>query len=91
MADEETTLGELKARIDQTIAWIEGVPPAAFDGAETREVAFKAGPYDLKFDGLSYLLGFATPNFFFHVTTAYGILRMKGVQIGKLDYLTPPA
>lgn len=90
MPDDEVTIDDLKARIDKTIAWIETVPASAFDGAEEREVKFQAGPYPLEFTGMSYLLGFAIPNFFFHVTTAYGILRAKGVQIGKLDYLNPP-
>jgi hypothetical protein len=87
MADEETTIEELKARIKATIDWIESVPKEAFEGAETREVKFQAGPFPLEFTGLSYLLGFAIPNFFFHVTTAYGLLRMKGVEIGKRDFL----
>ena len=91
MPDDETTLEDLKARLQKTIDWIESVPESAFEGAESREVKFQAGPFPLEFNGLSYLLGFAVPNFFFHVTTAYGILRMKGVQIGKLDYLQPPA
>lgn len=91
MADEEITLEDLKARIDKTIAWIGTVPESAFEGSEGREVKFKAGPMELEFTGASYLLGFAIPNFFFHITTAYAILRAKGVQIGKLDYLTPPA
>lgn len=81
---------ELKARIDATIDWIASVPESAFDGAEGREVKFSAGPYPLEFTGMAYLLGFAIPNFFFHITTAYAILRMKGVEIGKMDYLTPP-
>ena len=90
MPDEETTLAQLKERVAQTIAFIETVPEAGFEGAESREIKFKAGPYDLEFTGASYLLTFAIPNFFFHVTTAYALLRMKGVQIGKLDYLNPP-
>jgi hypothetical protein len=90
MPDEETTMEELKARIDATIDWIASVPESAFDGAEGREVKFSAGPYPLEFTGMAYLLGFAIPNFFFHITTAYAILRMKGVEIGKMDYLTPP-
>jgi uncharacterized protein len=91
MADEETTMEELKARVQKTIDWIESVPESAFEGSESREVKFQAGPYPLEFTGLAYLLGFAIPNFFFHITTAYGILRMKGVPIGKMDYLQPPA
>ena len=91
MPDEELTMDDLKARIDKTIAWIETVPESAFDGSEGKEVKFNAGPHAMEFTGMSYLLGFAVPNFFFHVTTAYAILRMKGVQLGKLDYLRPPA
>ncbi len=87
MEDTEQTLAELKARIASTIAFIESVPESAFAGTETKHVSFKAGPYTLEFTGLDYLFNFAVPNFFFHVTTAYGLLRHKGLQIGKQDFL----
>jgi hypothetical protein len=87
MADAEASFAELKDRIARTVAFIEGVDPAAFAGAETRPVTVKTPNLELKFDGAGYLTSFALPNFHFHVTTAYGILRKEGVPLGKLDYL----
>ncbi len=89
--DDETTLDALKARIAKTVDLLRGASPAAFEGAETRTVEMKPGGRAISFDGRSYLLTFALPNFFFHVTTAYAILRHQGVAIGKLDYLGPLA
>ena len=85
--DEEKTFADLQARIDKTIAFLQSVKPAQIDGSENKPIEFKAGPTTLKFTGESYLLGFVLPNFFFHATTAYDILRHKGVALGKLDYL----
>ena len=87
MADTETTFEELKTRIAATIAFIHSVDRSAFEGAEDREIALKIPSGEMQFNGAGYLTGFALPNFFFHVTTAYDLLRNKGVQIGKLDYL----
>ena len=87
--DNEATFPELGSRIANTIAYLQSVDAAAFEGSETKPIEFKAGPTELKFVGTSYLLGFAIPNFFFHVTTAYDILRHKGVPIGKGDFLGP--
>ena len=86
-ADDETTFAELKARIEKTLAFIESVPAAAMQGADTRDIVLKIGGRELRFDGRSYLLHFALPNFFFHVTTAYAILRANGIEIGKRDFL----
>ena len=86
-ADTETTMAELKERIAKTIAFLEGVDAGAFDGSETREVVMKARHEEFRFAGQDYLLNHALPNFFFHVTTAYDILRAQGVQIGKKDFL----
>ena len=85
--DEEKTFADLQARIDKTIAFLQSVKPEQIDGSEAKPIEFKAGPTTLKFTGESYLVGFVIPNFFFHVTTAYDILRHKGVALGKLDYL----
>lgn len=85
--DNETTYDELRRRIEGTIAWIESVDRAALEAGSTREFSRKIRDTDYTFTGASYLLTFAIPNFFFHVTTAYDILRHKGVPIGKLDYL----
>ncbi len=85
--DVETTFPELQERIARTIAFFDGVTPEQIDGSEDREVSLKAGPNTYSFRGQDYLLTFALPNLFFHVTTAYAILRSNGVTLGKLDYL----
>jgi hypothetical protein len=85
--DEEKTFADLQERIAKTVAFLESVKPEQIDGSETRSIEFKAGPTTLNFTGESYLLTFVLPNFFFHVTTAYAILRHKGVTLGKMDYL----
>lgn len=86
-ADTETTFGELHARIAKTLDYLASVDPAGFEGAETREIVQKSRRGERHFVGTSYLLTFALPNFFFHVATAYDILRHKGVPVGKSDYL----
>jgi hypothetical protein len=88
--DTEQTFAELKARIAKTVEFVESLKPAQIDGAEEREVVLKLRGQDVKFNGLQYLLGFAYPNFYFHVTTAYNILRHNGVEIGKRDYVGNP-
>jgi hypothetical protein len=85
--DTEKTFAELQARIKKTVDFLQSMKPEQIDGSEQKRIEFKAGQRELKFTGVDYLLGFALPNFYFHVTTAYGILRHKGVQIGKMDYL----
>jgi hypothetical protein len=85
--DVEQTFPELKARIAKTIAFIRTIQPAQIDGTEDKDISLKIGGRDMKFTGMQYLLGFALPNFYFHVTTAYNILRHNGVEIGKMDYL----
>jgi uncharacterized protein len=87
--DTEKTFAELRERIDRTLAFIDSVPAAKLDGSETREVTVKMRGKDVVFGGLPYLLGFALPNFYFHVVTAYNILRHNGVEIGKSDFLGP--
>jgi uncharacterized protein len=87
--DNETTFEALQARIANTIAFLESIDAAKFDGAESREITLNVRNSDIHFRGDAYLLYFALPNFFFHVTTAYAILRHAGVEIGKLDYLGP--
>jgi hypothetical protein len=88
MADEETTLAELRDRIARTIAYLDEAPAAAFAGRETAEIALKFPNLEMTFTGTRLVTDFVLPNFFFHVTTAYALLRMKGVAIGKMDYLT---
>ena len=85
--DTETTIPELKARIAATLEWIGSVPREAIDGQEDREVVLKFPGGEWPFKGQAYVIGFALPNFFFHVTTAYGLLRQAGVPLGKRDFL----
>lgn len=86
--DTETTLAELQTRIAKTVAFIQTVKPEQMAGSEDRAITLKVGSQELKFDtGVEYLCGFALPNFYFHVVTAYDILRHNGVEIGKRDYL----
>jgi hypothetical protein len=87
MEDNETSLAQLRDRVARTTAYLEGVDPAGFEGREDAEVVLKLPSRELTFTGLSYVTDFALPNFFFHVTTAYALLRKQGVAIGKMDYL----
>ncbi len=87
IADDEASFDDLKARIAKTIAALEAVPARCMDDREEAEVILKTPKGDIPFTGKSYMLSFAVPNFFFHVTTAYNILRHKGVPVGKLDFL----
>ena len=86
-ADTETTLAELNDRIAATIAFIQSIPDAAFADAEGRTIMVKAGPRELSFGAPQYYGGYAIPNFYFHMTTAYAILRANGVDVGKGDFL----
>ena len=85
--DTEKTFDDLKARIAKTIAFIDGVKAAQVDGSEEKDIVLKLQGKDVLFKGMQYLLGFALPNFYFHVTTVYNILRNNGVEIGKRDFL----
>lgn len=85
--DSETSLDELKVTVDLSIAFIEAADPAAFEGAETRPIALRFPGVELDFEGAGYLTSFAIPNFYFHVSMAYAILRQRGVPLGKRDYL----
>lgn len=87
--DHEATFDDLKARIAKTIAYVEEFKPDQFAGAETRSVTMKMRGEDKTFDGLTYLANIVLPNFFFHVTTAYDILRHNGVELGKKDFVGP--
>ena len=85
--DVETTIDQLQARIARTVEFVRGIDPAAFDGAETREISLKLRDTVQKHAGLAYLCHIALPNFFFHATTAYDILRHNGVELGKRDFI----
>lgn len=86
-ADTETTFDELQARIARTVEFLEGIREEQLDGAEERNVTLKVRGQEISFNGRDFLFGFALPNFFFHVTTAYAILRHNGVELGKMDFL----
>nr|WP_314545449.1 DUF1993 domain-containing protein [uncultured Massilia sp.] len=88
-ADDETSFQQLQERIAKTIAYLESVDTAQLDAGGEREVKVGWMPEGTVFTGESYLLTFALPNFYFHVVTAYDILRHKGVKLGKRDYLGP--
>ena len=88
--DSEKTLADLKARIAKTVAFIKSVTPAQIDGSEDKEIVIKRGEKETRYTGMQFLLGHAIPNFYFHVTTTYNILRHNGIEIGKRDYLGNP-
>jgi uncharacterized protein len=84
----EQTFAELSALIDRTLGFLEGIKPAQIDGNEAREIITRPGtPKEKRFTCQSYLLSYGLPQFFFHVSAAYAILRNSGVEIGKRDYM----
>ncbi len=86
--DTETTLDELRVRIEKTLDWLKTVPASALDGTETKSITFPVGKDKTRtMTGEDYLKHWAIPNVFFHVTTAYAILRHNGVDVGKSDFL----
>jgi hypothetical protein len=85
--DTEASFPELSARIQKTIAYLESIKAEAIEGSEEREITLRLRNASYTFRGVSYLLNFVLPNFYFHVTTAYAILRHNGVELGKQDYL----
>ncbi len=88
--DTEKDFAELQARLAKTIAFIETLTPAQIDGSEERDITFNAGPNVRNMKGQPYLLNYALPQFFFHVTTAYAILRHNGLELSKKDYMGKP-
>jgi uncharacterized protein len=87
MADTEASFDELQARIAATVAFLKSVPRDVIDGREGADVEVKTKKSSFHFKGLPYVTGFVLPNFYFHMTTAYAILRHQGVPVGKMDYL----
>jgi len=85
--DTEATFDELQARIAKTLAFVKSFKPAQIDGSEDKEIVLTIGGKTYPFTGQTYLLNFALPNFYFHTTTAYAILRHNGVDIGKRDFM----
>jgi hypothetical protein len=88
--DNEKTLAELKARIAKTIVFVQSVTPEQIDGTEDKAIVIKRGDKETQYTGMQFLMGHAIPNFYFHVTTTYNILRHNGVEIGKRDYIGNP-
>ncbi|MET0867543.1 MAG: DUF1993 domain-containing protein [Pseudorhodoplanes sp.] len=87
LEDNEKTFADLYVRIDRTVAYLKNFADGQLEGSETKAIELKLRDFSPSFTGASYLLTFALPNFFFHVTTAYDVLRHKGVKVGKQDYL----
>ena len=85
--DTETTLAQLQDRIRATLDFLASVPADKVNGQEDRDVVLKFPGGEIPFKGRQYVIGFAHPNFYFHLTTAYGLLRQAGVPLGKRDYL----
>ena len=85
--DTEQSFPEIKARLARTIGFIGELPPEKFDGAESRDVTIRIAGQPTTFKGDLYLVRFAIPNFMFHATTAYAILRQSGVELGKTDFI----
>jgi hypothetical protein len=87
--DTEATIAELKARVRKTLDFIKTIKPEQLQGAESRNIELKFPSATLKFTGLNYLTHFVLPNFFFHMTMTYALLRKNGVELGKRDFLGP--
>ena len=88
--DTETTIDQLKARIAQTLDYVKEFKPSQIDGSEERDITIPMGGQTRSFKGENYLVGFALPNFIFHATTTYAILRHNGVELGKADFMRAP-
>ena len=88
--DTEETIADLKGRLAKTIDFVSSIKPAQIDGSEDKDIHLKLGTREVDWKGMQYLLGFALPNFYFHVVTAYDILRHNGVEIGKRDFIGTP-
>ena len=85
--DNEKTFAELMARVERTLEYLRTFKPEQIDGSEGREIVRPIGGQPKKFTGINYLLQFALPNFYFHATTTYAILRHSGIEVGKMDFI----
>jgi len=86
--DNESSFDELQARIEKTLEFMASVKPELINGSEGKEIVTRPGtPKERRFNGRAYLLNYGIPQFFFHVTTAYGVLRSQGIEIGKMDFM----
>jgi len=86
----ETTLAGLKDRVNKSVAFVNSVKPEQIDGTEDKDVVLKFGTREMPFKGQAFLVGFTLPNFYFHYTTAYNILRSLGLEVGKRDFMGAP-
>jgi len=86
-ATDDTTFAAVKERIEKSMAFVKDFAPAQIEGTEARDIKWMAGQREMSFKGRAYLLHFCLPNLFFHTTTAYNILRHRGIEIGKRDFL----
>ena len=87
MDDSEKTIAELKGRIASSVEFLKSIKPGDIDGQEARDISVKMGANEMKFKAQNFLQWFSIPNFMFHVTTAYNIMRQGGVELAKRDYL----
>jgi len=85
--DNEATFAELQARVAKTVAFLQSIEASQIDGSEERDITVKFGSREFKFLGQAYLVDFVIPNFHFHLTCTYAILRHNGVDVGKMDYI----
>ena len=85
--DDEASFADLRARIARTLAFVQGFEPSDLDGSEERDIAITLAGQPMRFKGQHYLVNFVLPNFYFHATTAYAILRHAGLPIGKRDFM----
>lgn len=90
MEDNETTFPEFIDRIEKTISYLKTLTPSQIDGSEQKTIILPMGKESMTFEGMPYLIYFILPNLYFHVTTAYNILRHSGVELGKMDFLGKP-
>jgi hypothetical protein len=90
MPDEETTLEQLRARIDRVLTFVRGIDAAAIDGAEDREIVLNMRSGEMRFNGQDYLTTFVLPNLYFHATMVYALLRREGAPLGKIDFIAGP-
>jgi hypothetical protein len=90
MADDETTLDQLRLRIERVLELLQGIDASAIDGAEGRDILLKMRTGEMRFNGQDYLPTFVLPNLYFHVTTTYALLRREGAPLGKIDFIAGP-
>jgi uncharacterized protein len=90
LPNTEANFAELKARVGKVVDYVKGFKPDQIDGSEDKDITLKLGANERKFTGQGLLLNFILPNFYFHCTTAYDLLRHCGVELGKRDFMSQP-